>query len=383
MKPVTVTLERFAPMYGWRNRILRVDLSAGRIWAQEAAPDVPAFLGARGLAAKIVWDEYPEPVDAFDPRNPFMVMPGALTGTRSPYSGRTNVCGFGPQGLSLYLVHARLASGLDWGSELKKAGYDGLVVTGASETPVQILIRDDEVSILARGRTCGASIPSRRKRPPRPPLASMPRRSPWVLRVSACRASPPCRRARPPWPGRAGFGSVMGSKKLKAVSVIGSERVPVADPDRVQYLFRAVGDEVRGSRQRGKRMESLNKQLEQQGGGKARVYACTDSCPTPCSLYLSGVQGCGFDRKWTGGLACVSGLFGGGGRSWLFDYNLGFRGGFELNMVANRLGLNHWDLLVGMVPWMRACDKWGCSRRSTGVPWTGTPWTGGSPGCAT
>ena len=50
MKPVTVTLERFAPMFGWRNRILRVDLSAGRIWAQETAPDVPAYLGARGLA---------------------------------------------------------------------------------------------------------------------------------------------------------------------------------------------------------------------------------------------------------------------------------------------------------------------------------------------
>jgi aldehyde:ferredoxin oxidoreductase len=108
---------------------------------------VPAYLGARGLAAKILWDEYPEPVDAFDARNPLMVMPGALTGTRSPYSGRTNVCAFSPQSYP-YTWFSRASIGADWGAELKKAGYDGLVVTGASETPVQIVIRDDEVSIL-------------------------------------------------------------------------------------------------------------------------------------------------------------------------------------------------------------------------------------------
>ncbi len=374
MKPVTVTLERFAPMYGWRNRILRVDLSAGRIWAQEAAPDVPAFLGARGLAAKIVWDEYPEPVDAFDPRNPFMVMPGALTGTRSPYSGRTNVCGFGPQGHP-YTWFTRASMGLDWGAELKKAGYDGLVVTGASDTPVQILIRDDEVSILPADDLWGldtietqeatqAAFGKHAKTIAMGPAGERLSRIATVQTGSTSVA------------GQGGFGSVMGSKKLKAVSVIGSERVPVADPDRVQYLFRAVGDEVRGSRQRSKRMDALNKQLEQEGGGKARVYACTDSCPTPCSLYLNGVQGCGFDRKWTGGLACVSGLFGGGGRSWLFDYNLGFRGGFELNMVANRLGLNHWDLLVGMVPWMRASDKMGLLKEINGraMDWDSMDW---------
>jgi aldehyde:ferredoxin oxidoreductase len=97
MKAKTVTLERFAPLHGWRNRLLRIDLSDGRIWAQETAPDVPKFLGARGLAAKVLWDEYPDPVDAFDARNPLMVMPGALTGAPSPYSGRTNVCAYSPQ----------------------------------------------------------------------------------------------------------------------------------------------------------------------------------------------------------------------------------------------------------------------------------------------
>jgi aldehyde:ferredoxin oxidoreductase len=94
-----------------------------------------------------MWDEYAEPVDAFDPGNPLMVMPGALTGTRSPYSGRTCVAGFTPHSYP-YPWFSRANIGGDWGNELKRAGYDGVVVTGASETPVQVVIRDDEAAIL-------------------------------------------------------------------------------------------------------------------------------------------------------------------------------------------------------------------------------------------
>ena len=53
--------------------------------------------------------------------NPLMVMPGALTGTRSPYSGRTNVCGFSPQSHP-YTWFTRASIGANWGHELKRAG---------------------------------------------------------------------------------------------------------------------------------------------------------------------------------------------------------------------------------------------------------------------
>jgi hypothetical protein len=76
-------------------------------------------------------------------------------------------------------------------------------------------------------------------------------------------------------------------------------------------------------------------------------------------MYFSDVPGCAFDRKWTGGLACVSNVFGGGQRNRLYDWNLGWRGAFELNMYANRLGLNHWDIMVGIVPWMRSSEATG------------------------
>ena len=92
MMSKVVEVPRFAPMHGWTNRILRIDLSNKRFTVQETAPYVPAFLGARGIAAAICWDEHPEPVAPFDPANPLMIFPGALTGSHSPYSGRTIVC---------------------------------------------------------------------------------------------------------------------------------------------------------------------------------------------------------------------------------------------------------------------------------------------------
>jgi aldehyde:ferredoxin oxidoreductase len=53
-----VTLPRFpSAMFGWVNRLLRIDLSTHHIWAEETARYLPDFLGGRGLAAKIVWDE--------------------------------------------------------------------------------------------------------------------------------------------------------------------------------------------------------------------------------------------------------------------------------------------------------------------------------------
>ena len=123
MRPETANLPRFDEMYSWANRILRIDLSDMRIWAQETAPYIPDYLGGRGIAARICWDEYPEPVGPFDPANPLMVFGGALTGSRSPYAGRTTVCAFSPQA-SPHPWFTRSNVGGHFGGELKRAGYD-------------------------------------------------------------------------------------------------------------------------------------------------------------------------------------------------------------------------------------------------------------------
>jgi aldehyde:ferredoxin oxidoreductase len=134
-------------MHAWTNRILRIDLSNMDIEVQPAESYVPEYLGARGIAARICWQDYAEPVEPFGASNPLMVFPGALTGSRAPYSGRSSVCAFSPQGYP-YPWFTRSNVGGYFGGELKRAGYDGFVVTGAAETPVRLRIRDDEVSLL-------------------------------------------------------------------------------------------------------------------------------------------------------------------------------------------------------------------------------------------
>ena len=118
----------------------------------------------------------------------------------------------------------------------------------------------------------------------------------------------------------------------------------------------------------------INEQLEREGGGQARRYACTASCPTPCRIDLDRrARAATFDRKWSGAMACVSGHLSRHPPADRpdYDWDVGLRGGLELNMYANRLGLNHWDMLVGMIPWLRACNQRGlAARASTATPLT-------------
>ncbi|MHB9034122.1 MAG: aldehyde ferredoxin oxidoreductase N-terminal domain-containing protein [Anaerolineae bacterium] len=361
------SLPRYAPLNAWCNRLLRVDLSTNRIWATPTEQYLPDYIGGRGLATKLLWDEFPEPVAPFDPRAPIMIIPGALTGTRSPYSGRTIICAFSPQA-DPYPWFTRASIGLDWGAELKQAGYDGVVITGASTGPVQILIRDDEVSIqsadnlwgldsvdaqTAAAAQHGEDIKTMTIGPAGENLAVLATVSTGTKSVA----------------GQGGFGAVFGSKKLKAISVAGTGRVRVADPERLNHLYQLVAEEMRTPNGADTYIESLNTRLQQEGGGKARRWACTKNCPSPCGLYLQDVPGRGMKRNWSGAIFCVGNTFKGNKDiSWLYNWDLGVAGGFEVASYANHLGLNHWDLLVAIIPWLRMCEQEGLVSQFNGRP---------------
>jgi aldehyde:ferredoxin oxidoreductase len=377
MKPITAKLKRYKGMHGWANRILRIDLSDKRIWAQETAPYVPAYLGARGIAARICWDEVPEPVDPFDPANPLMVMTGALTGSRSPYSGRTNVCAFSPQA-SPYPWFTRSSIGGRFGGELKRAGYDGIVVTGTAERPVRVRIRDDEVSILPAGDLWGLDVMDALEA-----LESTEGRGvrSLVIGPSGERLSriATIQTASSSAAGQGGFGGVMGSKKLKAVSVIGTGRVSVAAGETITALSRTLAARFReagldrpavfGD------LDKLNEALAAEGGGRARCEPCTEGCLTPCAVYLQDMPGAVYDRKWSGSWFCVAAIVQSGPPAWFpaharaaCDWRLDRRAAFEMNVLTNRYGLNQFDLLVGIVPWLIHCQKEGTLAEFNGQP---------------
>ena len=365
MKSVTVNVPRTPSMPPWANRLLRIDLSDMTVRVQESAPYLPQYLGARGLAARLAWEEYPAPVEPFAPANPLMVIPGALTGSRAPYAGRTNICAFSPQA-SPYPWFSRSSIGKHFGGELKRAGYDGLVVTGAAERPVRILIEDDRVSILPADELWGQDTMDslealdsgeggRVRSLVIGPAGERLSRIATIHTASSSAA------------GQGGYGGVMGSKKLKAISVAGTGHVPLAHPERVAALARALARLPRGLFYPRPDLAELNQQLAAEGNGRARCEPCTEGCVTPCwscGRTFEGVPGAVYNRTWSGAWACVALNFTGTGPDdpppWKerLDFRLSRRAAFEVNVLSNRYGLNQFDLLA-MVLWLIACQKAG------------------------
>jgi hypothetical protein len=112
-------------------------------------------------------------------------------------------------------------------------------------------------------------------------------------------------------------------------------------------------------------LAALNEQLAANGDGRAVCHACTDGCITPCVAYFQDMPGVVQDRTWSGDWVCVGRTFLGPGEETpqpkrsIFDWYLPGRAAFQLNALSNRYGLNLFDLLSGMVPWLSACQKAG------------------------
>ena len=361
-------VERFRPLHAWANRILRIDLSTLSVDAQETESYVPDYLGGRGIASRICWQDYAEPVEPFGASNPLMVFTGALTGSRAPYSGRSSVCAFSPQGYP-HPWFTRSNVGGFFGGELKRAGFDGLVVTGAAEAPVRIGIRDDEISILPANDLWGLdtmetlqAIESSEGKGVRSLVIGPAGERLSRIATIHTASSSAC--------GQGGFGAVMGSKKLKAISVIGSGRVSLFAPETITSIARTLARMFAEDGQSGPLnfygdLDRLNEQLSAAGNGRATCRACTEGCITPCVAHFQDVPGVVHDRRWSGDWVCVGRDFVGSAadappqQKAIFDWQLGERAAFELNVLSNRYGLNQSDILMGMVPWLIACQKAG------------------------
>ena len=124
-------------MGGYLNKILRVNLSTKELSTEELNWETAvAFIGGRGYGAKILYDELPPGIDPLGPQNKLIFMTGPLTGTAAPTSGRFSVSTKSPATGTILDAN----SGGYFGLELKRAGYDGIIFEGRSETPVYLSI---------------------------------------------------------------------------------------------------------------------------------------------------------------------------------------------------------------------------------------------------
>lgn len=133
-------------IYGWVGKILRVDLSSGKVNEEPSIDRVRKFIGGMGLSAKIMWDEIGPDIGPFDEENRLLFLTGPLTGTLAPTSGRMEVCSKCPE----IEPPSCMRSGIGgrFGPELKFAGYDALIVQGKAEKPVMLVIEDGKARIV-------------------------------------------------------------------------------------------------------------------------------------------------------------------------------------------------------------------------------------------
>lgn len=244
-----------ADMYGWCGRILRVDLDTGSVSGQETAPYARRFLGGRGIATRIYWEEVAPQVGALDPENRLIFMAGALVATGAQGATRMTVMGKSPMRMPEGFCYGNL--GGFFPAYLKRAGYDGVVVSGRAEKPVYILVSDGRAEIRDAAELWGKGTYAVQKM-----LKEKHGKQVRFVAIGPAGENR-CRNATviTDHEGSAtgGFGAVMGSKNLKAVAVVGTGGPAVADKDKLSVLNRHI---IHVSKRGTLRMPVPKKQME-------------------------------------------------------------------------------------------------------------------------
>ncbi len=219
---------------GYAGNILRVDLSTGGTERVPTERYADLFLGGRGIAARIYWEEVPPGTGPFDPDNRLIFATGPVTATTGFCGSRWQVCGKSP----LHDCFSYCNLGGDWGARLKMAGYDALVVHGRADRPVYLWIRRDRVELMPADHLIGKGAIACRE--------ALNRELGSAVRVVAIGPAGENRvrfanlLADRDASGSSGLAAVMGAKNLKAVAVAGTQRVAVAAPERVREVGREV-----------------------------------------------------------------------------------------------------------------------------------------------
>jgi len=214
----------------WANKVLRVNLNEGTCsseplnmeWAKE-------YIGQRGLATRYLVEEVDPTCDPLGSDNKLIFATGPLTGTMASTGGRYSVITKGP----LTGAIACSNSGGYLGAELKLAGWDMVIFEGKSAEPVYLYVVNESAELLSASEIWGKSVWETDE-------ILHKTHQDTRLRIAACGRSAEAgclyagivndlHRAA----GRSGVGTVMASKNLKAIAVIGTQGVGnIKDPAR-------------------------------------------------------------------------------------------------------------------------------------------------------
>ena len=228
---------------GYAGKILRVDLSRGRIREQEVSREFAyTFLGGSGFGTKMLWDEVGPEVEPFSGENRLIFAIGPLTGTIYPTAGRFEVVGKSP----LTGIYGDANSGGHFAPKMKQAGYDCVVFQGRSPKPVYLWLNNgsaelrDAKSVWGHGTEETEKILREELGDPRVQSACIGQAGENLVRYAAVMTHG-CAAAR------SGLGALMGFMRVKAITAQGDMKFETAhSPDFIKDAL-AARSEVLGN----------------------------------------------------------------------------------------------------------------------------------------
>ncbi len=230
-------------VYGNTGKALEVDLTSGSIEELELDEEIYRdFIGGTGLAAKLLYDRGNLEADPLDPENLLIFATGPLTGTGLSGTSRLSVGSRSP----LTGIWGQSSCGGNFGPELKRCGYDALIVKGKAAEPVYLVLGEDSAEIAPATELWGkdtyetTDILKERHGKQHKVLAIGPASENGVLYGAIVND-------KAHFFGRCGMGTVMGSKNLKAIVAQGDKKLQLKDPDRFKELSQAHRDAVEES----------------------------------------------------------------------------------------------------------------------------------------
>jgi len=222
--------------FGWNGQILWIDLTAKTTRTESISREISElFLGGKGLGAYLLYNSLKPNIDPLGPENILFFMTGPLQGLPAPNVGRWTLVTKSPLTGGFLDSHC----GGPLGREIKNAGYDGIAITGQSDTPITIIIDDDKVQfqdaedIWGKGTQAATKVLHDRTSKGSSVYVIGPAGENLVLNATGC-----CELAHQT--GRGGTGAVLGSKNLKGLVVKGTKKISSANPEALREINRMV-----------------------------------------------------------------------------------------------------------------------------------------------
>jgi len=211
---------------GYANKILRIDLTDNSVQTETLDPEIMRLLlGGKGLGTWLLYNEMAPNTDPLSPENVMIIVVGPLTGTSAPTSGRFGIVTKSPATGTILDAYC----GGFFGQTMKYAGYDAIVIRGAAKTPISVVIENDKIRFEDASGLWGKNNKETNA------VLHVQLGDEYksiIIGTAGERCSPISGVfAEERTAGRGGVGAVMGSKKLKSLSIRGSGKVSVANPD--------------------------------------------------------------------------------------------------------------------------------------------------------